>query len=54
MESVGCKFVFLPPYSPDLNPILLANMKRWISGKIFSFDKLYTALNQFFTLQTST
>ena len=21
IESVGCKLVFLPPYSPDLNPI---------------------------------
>nr|WP_308810091.1 transposase [Orientia tsutsugamushi] len=21
MESVGCKVIFLPPYSPDLNPI---------------------------------
>ncbi|WP_445668656.1 transposase [Orientia tsutsugamushi] len=21
MESVGCKVIFLPPYSPDLNSI---------------------------------
>jgi transposase len=21
IESVGCKLIFLPPYSPDLNPI---------------------------------
>jgi transposase len=21
IESVGCKIIFLPPYSPDLNPI---------------------------------
>jgi len=21
IESVGCKVIFLPPYSPDLNPI---------------------------------
>ena len=32
IESVGCKVIFLPPYSPDLNPIekFWANMKRWI------------------------
>ena len=36
IESVGCKVIFLPPYSPDLNPIekFWANMKRWIKGKI--------------------
>ena len=30
IESVGCKLVFLPPYSPDLNPIekFWANMKQ--------------------------
>ena len=56
IESVGCKLVFLPPYSPDLNPIekFWANMKRWIKGKISSFDKLYDALDSFFNLQTST
>ncbi|SPM45563.1 IS630 family transposase [Orientia tsutsugamushi] len=29
IESVGCKVIFLPPYSPDLNPIekFWANMK---------------------------
>ncbi|SPM45515.1 IS630 family transposase [Orientia tsutsugamushi] len=21
IESVGCKVIFLPPYSPDLNPM---------------------------------
>ena len=36
IESVGCKIIFLPPYSPDLNPIekFGANMKRWIKNKI--------------------
>lgn len=56
IESVGCKLIFLPPYSPDLNPIekLWANMKRWIKAPIISFDKLYNALEFFFNAQTST
>ncbi len=30
VESAGCKLMFLPPYSPDLNPIekYWANMKN--------------------------
>ena len=56
IESVKCKVIFLPPYSPDLNPIekFWANMKRWIKGKIAQFDRLYDALCQFFNAQTST
>jgi transposase len=36
IESVGCKLIFLPPYSPDLNPIekFWANMKRWLEYNI--------------------
>lgn len=52
IESVGCKVIFLPPYSPNLNPIekFWANMKRWIKDKITLFDKLYDALVQFFLI----
>jgi transposase len=50
IESVGCKIIFLPPYSPDLNPIenFWANMKRWIKSNIHTFDKLYDAIAYFF------
>ncbi len=56
IESVGCRIIFLPPYSPDLNPIekFWANMKRWIKATITQFDQLYNALIQFFNTQTST
>lgn len=56
IESVGCKVIFLPPYSPDLNPIekFWANMKRWIKGKITQFHELYDALTSFFNAPNST
>ncbi len=56
IESVGCRIIFLPPYSPDLNPIekFWTNMKRWIKATITQFDQLYNALIQFFNTQTST
>jgi transposase len=56
IESVGCKIIFLPPYSPDFNPIekFWANMKRWIKDKITQFDKLYNALTAFFNAPNST
>jgi transposase len=39
VESIGCKRIFLPPYSPDVNPIekSWANMKRWMKKKISHF-----------------
>jgi len=48
IESVGCRIIFLPPYSPDLNPIekFWANMKRWIKNKINQLNNLYNSLEQ--------
>ncbi|WP_354666716.1 transposase [Orientia tsutsugamushi] len=55
MESVGCKVIFFPPYSPDLNPIekFWANMKLWIRNQITQFAKSYDAIISFFYAQTS-
>ncbi|WP_371254197.1 transposase [Orientia tsutsugamushi] len=52
IESVGCKVIFLPPYSPDLNPIekFSANMKRWIKQQIIQFAN---SIISFFYVQTS-
>ena len=52
IESVGCKVIFLPPYSPDYNLIekFWANMKRWIKDQITPFDKLYEVIEVFFLL----
>ena len=41
VESVGCKILFLPPYSPDLNPI----EKYWANLKIRIRDLLKKCKN---------
>ena len=50
IESVGCKVIFLPPYSPDFNPIekFWANMKRWIKQQMDSNSSLYDVIAAFF------
>jgi transposase len=55
IESVGCKVIFLPPYSPDLNPIekFWANMKRWIEYNIINFNALFDAISYFFKMPNS-
>ena len=52
IESIGCIIIFLPPYSPDLNPIekFWANMKKWIKQQIESSNGLYQAINAFFNV----
>lgn len=52
IESAHCRVIFLPPYSPDLNPIekFWANMKRWIKDKISEFGQLYEAIAHFFLI----
>lgn len=44
IESVGCKILFLPPYSPDLNPI----EQTWaiIKGRIRKLQKTTTDFNE--------
>ena len=52
IEEAGCKLIFLPRYSPDLNPIekFWANMKRWIKSHILEFDKIHDAIVSFFQI----
>lgn len=47
VESYGCKIVFLPPYSPDLNPIekYWANMKTKIRELLPTVATLSEALD---------
>jgi transposase len=47
IEAAGAKVVYLPPYSPDLNPIELVFSKlKWLlrSGKARSVDALHSLL----------
>lgn len=41
-EQAQCKLIFLPPYSPDLNPIekFWANLKNKIKKTIARFETL--------------
>ena len=52
IESSGCMVIFLPPYSPDLNPIekFWANMKRWIRNKVCDIQSVQTTIDLFFSL----
>ena len=55
IESVGCKLIYLPPYSPDLNPIekFWANMKRWIKSTFPILKNSWDAIMDFINAQTS-
>lgn len=52
IENAGCKVIFLPPYSPDLNPIetFWANLKRKIKSLIAQFHTLQQAIDAAFQM----
>lgn len=49
------KLIFLPPYSPQLNPIehFWAKLKQWLKIHIREFDSLDDAISAFFSLPLS-
>ena len=50
VEEAGCMLIFLPKYSPDLNPIehVWANMKNYLRNYTKNFDSLLLALADYF------
>jgi transposase len=50
VKSYGCILIFLPPYSPDLNPIekFWANMKAFLRNWIKNYQSLSDALSDYF------
>jgi transposase len=51
IEKAGCYLVFLPPYSPDLNPIehTWAHKKQFIRSNMHKFSSLTDAINYAFS-----
>lgn len=56
LEDAGCRLIFLPPYSPDLNPIehFWANFKKWLRNNISTYNTLWDAIVAFFSLDSCT
>lgn len=51
IEQKGARLLYLPPYSPDLNPIenYWALLKTYVRKYNTSFDVFYTILDRFFS-----
>ena len=52
IEAAGCTLLFLPPYSPDLNPIekFWAWLKAQINKSIHTFSNLSGAIDHVFSM----
>lgn len=52
IEQAGCKVLFLPPYSPDLNPIEIfwANFKKMIQNNLEKFKTLAEVIDFSFSI----
>jgi transposase len=50
IESANCTLLFLPPYSPDLNPVekVWANLKKKIKQIVHEFENLREAIDYAF------
>jgi len=52
IESAGCRILFLPPYSPELNPIEIfwANFKKLIRNNLERIKNLSQAIDKSFLM----
>jgi len=55
IEKVNCKLLYLPPYSPDLNPIekFWENFKRNIKKLIKKCGEIKAAITEAFNITLS-
>lgn len=53
IEQAGCRVIFLPPYSPDLNPIEVfwANFKKLVRSNLERLQSLVEAIDYAFLTQ---
>jgi transposase len=53
IENAGCKLLFLPPYSPDLNPIEIfwANFKKIVKSNLEKIQSLAKAIDYSFIIE---
>ena len=53
IESVGCKILYLPPYSPDLNPIerFWAKFKKALQKIMITVLNIFDAISEYFSSQ---
>jgi len=51
-KEAGVGLIFLPPYSPDFNPIekSWANMKRWLRNKMSDYNSIDAAVYDYFII----
>jgi transposase len=51
-EEAGCKVVFLPPYSPDFNPIekVWANLKKFLRNHLNRFQSVSDGVCHYFAV----
>jgi transposase len=52
IEKAGCEVLFLPPYSPDFNPIekFWANFKKKVKEALHEYSNLAEAIDQSFLM----
>ena len=55
IEEAGCKLIYLPPYSPDLNPIekVWARLKKIIQYAKQTFDDISSSIDYAFNIMAS-
>ena len=49
-KEAGCRVIFLPPYSPDFNPIekVWANLKKFLRNHLYKSQSLSDAVYHYF------